>query len=144
MKKVMFIGSSGSGKTTLYQRLESYDIGYDKTQVIEFHKNVIDTPGEYLENRGYYSALQVTSVEADIVALIMDCKARHCVFPPGFARMFTKPIIGIVTKTDLIQEGENTNYAEDSLRLSGVNEIFKISSMKNYKIAELRKFLEWS
>ncbi|HEY5555442.1 EutP/PduV family microcompartment system protein [Acetobacterium sp.] len=144
MKKVMFIGSSGSGKTTLFQRLESYRFDYDKTQVIEFHKNVIDTPGEYLENRGYYSALQVTSVEADVIALVMDCKSRQNVFPPGFARMFTKPIIGIVTKIDLIQDEEDYIYAEESLRLSGVDEIFKISSLKNQKIKELRKFLEWS
>ncbi|KNZ42485.1 EutP/PduV family microcompartment system protein [Acetobacterium bakii] len=144
MKKVMFIGPSGSGKTTLYQRLGSYDIAYDKTQVIEFHNNIIDTPGEYLENRGYYSALQVTSVEADVVALVMDCKSRSNVFPPGFARMFIKPIIGIVTKIDLILDEKDYSYAEDSLRLSGVNEIFKISSLKNKKIAELRKFLEWS
>lgn len=144
MKKVMFIGSSGSGKTTLYQRLEYDNIDYDKTQVIEFHKNVIDTPGEYLENRGYYSALHVTSMEADVVALIMDCKSRQNVFPPGFARMFTKQIIGIVTKTDLIKDDENDSYAEESLRLSGVNEIFKISSLKNQNIEELRKFLEWN
>jgi len=144
MKKVMFIGSTGSGKTTLYQRLETCRLDDDKTQVIEFHKNVIDTPGEYLENRGYYSALQVTSVEADIVALVMDCKSRCNVFPPGFARMFTKPIIGIVTKIDLLEDFEDYIYAEESLKLSGVSEIFKISSLKNQKIAELRKFLEWS
>lgn len=144
MKKVMFIGASGSGKTTLYQRLEYCNIGYDKTQVVEFHKNVIDTPGEYLENRGYYSALHVTSIEADVVALVMDCKSRRNVFPPGFARMFTKQIIGIVTKTDLIKDGETDDYAEDSLKQSGVNEIFKISSLKNQNIEELRKFLEWS
>jgi ethanolamine utilization protein EutP len=66
------------------------------------------------------------------------------VFPPGFARMFTKPIIGIVTKIDLMLDEKDFSYAEDSLRLSGVNEIFKISSLKNKKIAELRKFLEWS
>lgn len=144
MKKVMFIGASGSGKTTLYQRLEYCNIDYDKTQVVEFHQNVIDTPGEYLENRGYYSALHVTSIEADVVALVMDCKSRRNVFPPGFARMFTKQIIGIVTKTDLIKDGEMDDYAEDSLKQSGVNEIFKISSLKNQNIEELRKFLEWS
>ncbi len=112
MKKVMFIGPSGSGKTTLYQRMGSFDIDYDKTQAIEFHKNVIDTPGEYLENRGYYSALQVTSVEADVVALVMDCKSRSNVFPPGFARMFTKPIIGIVTKIDLMLDEKDFSYAD--------------------------------
>lgn len=144
MKKVMFVGASGSGKTTLYQRLESGHLDYDKTQVIEFHRNVIDTPGEYLENRGYYSALHVTSVEADVVALVMDCKSRRNVFPPGFARMFTKEIIGIVTKTDLIEDDETDDYAYDALRQTGVNEIFRISSLKNQNIEELRKFLEWN
>jgi len=30
------------------------------------------------------------------------------------------------------------------LRQTGVNEIFKISSLKNHNIEELRKFLEWN
>jgi ethanolamine utilization protein EutP len=58
--------------------------------------------------------------------------------------MFTKQIIGIVTKTDLILEGETDDYAEDSLKQTGVCEIFKISSLKNQNIEELRKFLEWN
>lgn len=141
MKKIMFIGMSGSGKTTLYQKLAFEQIRYDKTQAIEFHKNVIDTPGEYLENRNYYSALMVTSAEADIVALVMDCKSLNNAFPPGFARMFTKPIIGIVTKIDLMKEDRDSGFAEESLRLAGADEIFKISTLDNIKVEELKKRL---
>jgi ethanolamine utilization protein EutP len=140
MKKVMFIGSTGSGKTTLYQRLSSAEVSYDKTQTIEFHSNIIDTPGEYLENRGYYSALQVTSTEADIIAFVMDCTSRRNVFPPGFSRMFTRPVIGIISKLDLVED--DITFAENSLKLAGVKQMFKVSSMKNQNVAELKKYLE--
>ena len=142
MKKIMFIGTSGSGKTTLYQRLTEKNIKDNKTQVIEFHNNIIDTPGEFLENRGYYSALLVTSMEVDIVALVMDCTSKSNSFPPGFARMFTKPTIGIVTKIDLIQDEGEYSYAEEVLRLSGTDQIFRISSLKNQRIKDLKEFLE--
>jgi len=142
MKKIMLIGNSGSGKTTLYQKLVSDRIRYDKTQAIEFHKDVIDTPGEYLENRNYYSALMVTSMESDMVGLVMDCKSYNNAFPPGFARMFTKPIIGIVTKMDLIQDEKDSEFAERTLQQAGASNIFKISALENKRMDELIELLD--
>ena len=142
MRKVMFIGKIGSGKTTLYQRLVSKDLNYEKTQAIEFYEHIIDTPGEYLENRGFYSALLVTSMEADVIALVMDCKSCNNAFPPGFARMFNKPTIGILTKIDLIQHEQDCHDAEESLKLSGTDIIFKISSLKNQGVKKLIEFLQ--
>jgi len=59
----MLIGSIGAGKTTLSQALIDEIIRYKKTQSIEFGDYIIDTPGEYLDNRVYYNALIVTSAE---------------------------------------------------------------------------------
>ena len=58
--KLMLVGKTGSGKTTLAQRINGMDINYKKTQMILFEDNIIDTPGEYIENKFYYKALTVT------------------------------------------------------------------------------------
>ncbi|PLL56461.1 propanediol utilization protein PduV, partial [Klebsiella michiganensis] len=57
MKRLMFIGPSQCGKTSLTQSLRGEALHYKKTQAIEWSPMVIDTPGEYLENRCLYSAL---------------------------------------------------------------------------------------
>ena len=44
MKKVMFVGPVGVGKTTLTQRLHGLSLDYQKTQTIQFHDSIIDTP----------------------------------------------------------------------------------------------------
>lgn len=145
MKKTMFIGPIGSGKTTLYKRLFSLPLDYVKTQTLEFYEGVIDTPGEYLEDRNYYSALLVTSMEADTVALIMDCTDTQTVYPPGFTRMFTKPTIGIITKIDLLGDGEDCSFAKDMLHMAGVDQVILTSSFDDRGIDEVRSlFLEGS
>ncbi|MDR1421658.1 MAG: EutP/PduV family microcompartment system protein [Coriobacteriales bacterium] len=141
MPKAMFIGASGCGKTTLYQRLYDLPLNFSKTQALEFNGQIIDTPGEYLENRSYYSALLVTSMEVELVALVMDCTDTQTVFPPGFARMFTRPAVGIVTKIDLLDENAKSSYAEDSLRLAGVERLIRTSAYALVGIEELKGLL---
>lgn len=55
------MGAIGCGKTTLCQALRGEAIVYDKTQAVEFHPEMIDTPGEFILHRQYYAALTVTA-----------------------------------------------------------------------------------
>ncbi|XOS93529.1 EutP/PduV family microcompartment system protein [Brevibacillus laterosporus] len=66
-KIMMLVGRTGCGKTTLTQALMNTELSYRKTQMIETVENIIDTPGEYIENRNYYRALIVTSAECDLI-----------------------------------------------------------------------------
>ena len=38
--------------------------------------SAIDTPGEYLENRGMYKALVVRGVEGDVIVFVQDATDR--------------------------------------------------------------------
>ena len=51
MRKIMFIGRSEAGKTTLSQAMKGDTITYHKTQYVNHYDVIIDTPGEYAENR---------------------------------------------------------------------------------------------
>ncbi|AWZ47736.1 EutP/PduV family microcompartment system protein [Hathewaya limosa] len=141
MKKIMLVGKTGCGKTTLTQVLHNEKIDYKKTQALSYGENSIDTPGEYIENRGYYKALIVTSADSDVIGLLQDCTQSNSIFPPSFGSMFPKPVVGIITKIDQCNNEENIKRAEQFLKIAGVQKIFKINSLKNEGIEELVDFL---
>ncbi|MBP2100631.1 EutP/PduV family microcompartment system protein [Enterococcus rivorum] len=141
MKKAIFIGSVGCGKTTLSQKLKGEEIYYNKTQAIEFHDKVIDTPGEFIQHRNYYSALLTTAVDAQVIVLMASAVERKQTFSPLFASAFAKPCIGIITKIDLAT-AEEIERTRKQLELAGAKKFFMISSTENQGIDELISYLE--
>lgn len=140
MKKIVFIGKTGSGKTTLIQKLIGQDLVYKKTQSMQYYSNILDTPGEYIENRNYLRALIVEAVNYEIIAFVQDSTDKECIFPPNFAYVFNKRKIGIITKIDL--DVNNIENARLCLKRAGVNEIYVVSAYNNFGIEELKKLLD--
>ena len=139
MKRILLIGKSMCGKTTLTQRIHGLDIKYEKTQMLTYSNDILDTPGEYMENRMLYKALIVSSYDCDVIGKVQACDEEHNVFPPGFSTAFTKPVIGIVTKSDL---GRDVKKACEILENAGAEQVFVVSSYENEGIEELVKYLE--
>ena len=130
MKKVMFVGPVGVGKTTLTQRLHGLSLDYQKTQTIQFHDSIIDTPGEFLQYRKFYNALSVTAMEADVIGLLCAADSRQQFFPEGFGALFSKEVVGIITKMDRVLVG------------AGASQIFEISSVEDQGLEPLKRYLE--
>lgn len=143
MKKIMLIGETGCGKTTLTQMLNNETLEYKKTQALEFNNFVVDTPGEYIENRNYYNAIIASSVGVDVIALIQPCNKEMSIFPPSFGSIFAKPVIGIISKIDLCEEEKSLKDSEKYLKEAGAQEIFQISTTKNLGIDIIKKYLNW-
>ncbi|MGX7148594.1 EutP/PduV family microcompartment system protein [Enterococcus ureasiticus] len=143
MKKAIFIGSVGCGKTTLSQKLKGEELSYNKTQAIEFYDQIIDTPGEFIQHRNYYSALLTTAVEAQVIVLMASATEKKQTFSPLFAAAFAKPCIGIVTKIDLAEK-EDIERTKKQLSLAGAKKFFMISAVENQGIDELKAYLEES
>ena len=139
MKRILLIGKSMCGKTTLTQRIHGLDIKYEKTQMLTYSNDILDTPGEYMENRMLYKALIVSSYDCDVIGMVQACDEEHNVFSPGFSTAFTKPVIGIVTKSDL---GGDVKKACEILENAGAEQVFVVSSYENEGIEELVKYLE--
>ena len=140
MQKLMLIGKTGCGKTTLSQALQGLELVYRKTQAVRFADWIVDTPGEFIENRRFYSALLASSTSCDIIAFVQDATAPSSIFPPKFAAMFNKPTIGIVAKTDLAQA--NGERAEKFLRWAGATTIFHTSSLHQTGITTIIAWLK--
>lgn len=142
MKKIMFVGPVGVGKTTLTQRLKGLELTYYKTQAVEFHDTIIDTPGEFLQHRRYYNALNVTGAEADVIGLLVAASNQMQTFPQGFSSLFNQEVIGIVTKIDMADQPEQIEKAHRQLKAAGAKEIFEISATENEGIDRLQAYLQ--
>ena len=141
-KKIILIGTSTAGKTTLCQRINNEELRYYKTQTVQvINKNMIDTPGEYLERRGYRGALVVTSADADIILMVQDATEKVSMFPPFFCSMFAgKPCVGVVTKADLASE-EQIERAKKVLKDAGAGELYVTSAVTGEGVEQLVKDL---
>jgi ethanolamine utilization protein EutP len=111
----------------------------NKTQAAVYHPDFIDVPGEYLEVRSLYRALIMLTCEACGIALVQAANDEESLFPTGLARTFDKPVIGIVTKTDVISS--DNDRAEYILHDAGAKKVFFTSALTNKGIVELTKHL---
>lgn len=141
MKKIIFMGKTGCGKTTLCQKLDQLELKYKKTQSIDLYADAIDTPGEYIENRGFYNALMVAATDAKIIGIVYDATQERNYIAPGFASRFSRDVIGIITKINLATKTQ-IDYAYEMLKMIGVNTIFKVDTIDNVGIDELFKYLK--
>lgn len=139
MKKIILWGRTGCGKTTLTQMLRGKKIRYHKTQYINHFDVVIDTPGEYTENKLLSSALALYSFEADVIGLLLNATEQYSLYRPNIAACATREVIGIVTQID--REDARPDLAENWLELAGCKKIFHVSSVTGEGIGELLDYL---
>lgn len=138
--RIMLLGPVRAGKTTLLQALLQADGKAEKTQSIQFYDGGIDTPGEYSQMPRYYSALQVTAMGASHILIIQDASDTKISLPPGFARMFSKPVAGVVTKIDL--PNADRQRACQRLKQAGVKQpVFYVSAHSGEGLEDLIEFL---
>lgn len=142
MKKLMMMGRVSCGKTTLCQYLMGRELTYHKTQTVQIMGDAIDTPGEYVENRALMRGLTVTAVDADAVLFLQDCTDPECRFSPGQAAMYGRPVIGVVTKTDLAPSSQALEDAKSLLEMAGADPVFFISSYTGEGVPALVDYLE--
>ncbi len=140
-KRLMLIGRSEAGKTTLTQALEHRSIEYEKTQAISMNSMLIDTPGEYIQTKNLGTALAIYSYEADVIGLLLSATEPYSLFSPNITCMTTKEVVGIVTKID--HKNANVQGAEKWLRLAGCKKIFKVNSLANQGIDEIKEYMGW-
>ena len=138
MKKIILMGRVAAGKTTLMQALRGEVIAYRKTQYIEHGDVIIDTPGEYAENKNLGCALGLYAYEADVVGLLLSADEWYSLYSPNMVSLVNREVVGIITKIDL----GDTTHAENWLRLAGCEKIFRVNSITGEGIDELLDYLK--
>ena len=140
MKKLILIGRSGAGKTTLTQALKGELLKYDKTQYVKLSDDYIDTPGEYCETKMFGGALAIYSYNSDVIGLVQDACEPFTLFPPNIVPMATRPVIGIISKSDHINA--RVDLATLWLENAGCKEIFTVSSTNGDGLKKLKEYLK--
>ena len=103
---------------------------------------MVDTPGEFTDNRRLYSEISVSASDVDVVFLLQSATETRQTFAPGFGSMFSKPIVGIVTKIDLVDDQEKLDYAKKQLVASGARDVVFVSAKENRGIDQVKRILE--
>ena len=136
----MVIGPTRCGKTTLINGLNDYTGTIRRTQDTIYGKHTIDVPSSYIENTGMYKHLIAIAQDASHVLILVDQSKPTEVYSPGFAKVFRCPVIGVITKVDLMSENEDLCIRQ--LKQIGVPEpYFKYSSIDETSISTLKEYL---
>jgi len=139
-KRIMVVGPTQSGKSTLTNVLNDSNRPLKKTQDVIYGKNTIDTPGSYIENAAMYKYLIATAQTASFLLIMVDQSRPTEVYPPGFAKSFTCPVIGVICKIDLAPN--NINPCIQQLKRIGIREPFFCISLKdNTGVEALKQYL---
>ena len=139
MRRIIFIGKSGAGKTTLTQTMKNKPVEYHKTQYVNYHDVIIDTPGEYAENASLAAALALYSYEADVVGLLISATDSYSLFPPNITCLVNREVVGIVTQIDI--SGANLERAKRWLENSGCKKIFFVNAKTGDGVEKLLEYL---
>lgn len=139
-KRIMVIGPTHCGKTTLVNILNDYDGPLRKTQDMIYGKNTIDVPGSYIEIPWMYKHLIAAAQDASLVLILVDQSKYSNIYSPGFAKAFRCPVIGVITKIDLMPE--NQELCLKQLKHIGISEpYYNISVLSGVGIADLKEYL---
>lgn len=118
----MLVGAARSGRKGLMRRLYSGDIP-DGQQILapRYVGPFVLPPAEFLENRRFYHMIITLGAECDILLFVQSATDRTSVFPPGFATLFNRKVLGVITKA--AAPGADTCRAERFLYHAGVRDI---------------------
>lgn len=136
---MMFIGETRVGKSSLIRELLGENFTSHRAMAVEYYGQFINTPGEFIENRRFYHALITSSADCDILVLVQDATRNSSLFPPFFASMFNRRVIGVISKIDLPEV--NVERARLFLWNAGVREILLTSSNTGEGLNSLRQML---
>ena len=140
MKRIILAGNVASGKTTLCQALNGKKIEYKKTQTVEVINSMIDTPGEYFQNRRYLRALVCSAADTEVMIFVVDPTQEQSCLRVGLASTFQMDVIGVITKKD-IASPEQLAAAKWLLHLSGTERVFAVSAVTGEGMEELSTYL---
>ncbi len=142
--KFLFVGPRGCGKTALIHALlgqYEQNMKIPPTQGMTSYGRYIDLPGSYCESPRFYPILSVCAQQAQFVVLVIGADQCSMLMPEGFAHLFIRPVLGVITKIDEVNA--DCERAELFLHRAGVKApIYRVSARTGAGIGAFRQFLE--
>lgn len=117
-KRVMITGAGKSGKTTIAGWLEETKKPAKNLANIRYGSRTIDIPGAYLECPWMHRHLINCAGDACCVLMLADQSRFREIYPPGFAKAFRVPVLGVITKSNRCRD--KRPLCEQQLKRAGV------------------------
>jgi ethanolamine utilization protein EutP len=139
-KRIMIIGPSGSGKTSLANIINGMSGSARRTQNMVYGEKTLDVPGVYLESPWMHKHLIGAAQDASHVLMLVDQSSCRESYPPGFAKAFRVPVIGVITGSG--EKPENNGWCIRQLKKAGVQEpYYNINLAEKASLVELMEIL---
>jgi ethanolamine utilization protein EutP len=119
-KRIMLMGPGGSGKTLLANAINGSAIPGKRTQNMVYGEKTLDVPGVYLESPWMHKHLIAAAQDASHVLMISAQSSPREYYPPGFAKAFRVPVIGVITGYG--EKTEIDGWCIRQLKKAGVKE----------------------
>ncbi|WP_349945883.1 EutP/PduV family microcompartment system protein [Lacrimispora sp. BS-2] len=140
-KRIMIIGPCGSGKTTLANTINGFTGPARRTQNMVYGEKTLDVPGVYLESPWMHKHIIAAAQDASHVLMLVDQSSCRESYPPGFAKVFRIPVIGVITGSG--EKPENDEWCIRQLKKTGVPEpYYHINLSEGTGLHELMKALK--
>ena len=118
-KRIMIIGPGGSGKTALAAAINGLDGPVKRTQNMVYGEKTLDVPGVYLESPWMHKHIIAAAQDASHVLMLVDQSSCRESYPPGFAKAFRVPVIGVITGNG--KKPENDGWCIRQLKKAGIS-----------------------
>lgn len=138
-KRLMVIGLDGSGKSTLADLVEGAESNHAHREDCFYRTRCFEVPGRYIENHWMHSIIiMLAQNQASALLMLLDGQTGETFYSSGYARAFTCPCLGVLTKAPLEDEARAAGVAK--LEAAGCTEVLCVSTETGEGTEEL---LEW-
>ena len=103
LDNIAFVGEVDAGKSALIGKLLTQETNTGKTQApIYYAGNVVDTPGEFVDNRAWSGALISTISTVKTIVYLQPANAKRFAPASGILNIYpNKNIVGVISKSDV-------------------------------------------
>ena len=140
LRSTMWIGSTYCHVEKVVENLLDLPYSLSRPMAIYRKESCLLTPGEYIENPWYFSALLVSSYDVETVIIVYRLGEPFNPYPPATAGAFNRDVVGVLVVPNSINEHtyHQIQNAKRLLELAGAMQVcIVIDEYKNSKDVDL-------
>lgn len=113
-KRLMIVGLDGSGKSSIADLVEGVKTTHQPRQDLYYRSKCFEVPGSYIENHWLNNIMLMLAYnQATAAVFLLDGKTGLSLYSPGYAKAFTIPVLGVLTKAEtLSSEARSEGFAK--------------------------------
>lgn len=125
LRSTLWVGSTYCHIEKVVKNMLDLPYSLPRPMAIYRKENCLLTPGEYIENPWYFSALLVSSYDVEIVVFVYRLGEPFNPYPPATAGAFNRDVIGVLIIQNSVSDNlwHQIEEAQHILELAGAMNI---------------------